>query len=193
MMCVFFTPPSIADRQALTLGSIPDVMTPLLISRSASFRFKVKRSFLFLSRIPSTSVRKISFSAFRVAAMAPAAVSALMLYVLPFASTPIGAITGMNLFSSRERMIWGDMDSTSPTSPRSIPCPFRGTQLPCLNKPPVFAGQADSPSPVLIDPVDDLLIDLPSEHHLDDIHGLSVGDPDPLDEDRLLPHLGHDL
>src|SRR3989304_6863123 len=39
IMCVFFTPPSIADRQALTFGRIAERLSPLLLARRAPFRF----------------------------------------------------------------------------------------------------------------------------------------------------------
>ena len=45
-------------------------------------------------RMPSTSVRKTSFSASSVSAIAPATVSALMLYAWPLRSEPIVAMTG---------------------------------------------------------------------------------------------------
>jgi hypothetical protein len=42
---------------------------------------------------------------------------------------------------------------------------------------------------VAVDQADDLFVNLPHEDHLDDVHGLFVGHPHPLDEFRLLPQL----
>lgn len=47
-----------------------------------------------LFKTPATSVKSNSRCAFNAPAIAPAAVSALQLYVCPDSSTPIGAITG---------------------------------------------------------------------------------------------------
>src|SRR4030095_8790818 len=56
------------------------------------------------SRTPWTSVRWISFSARRAAAMSPATRSALMLYVSPPLPTPTGAMTGTTPLSVRSLM-----------------------------------------------------------------------------------------
>ena len=50
----------------------------------------------------------------------------------------------------------------------------------------VLAGQADGAAAVLVDQIDDVLVDLPAEHHLDHVHGLGVGDAHALDELALL-------
>ena len=50
----------------------------------------------------------------------------------------------------------------------------------------VLAGQADRLAAVTVDEVDDILVDLAAEHHLDHVHGLFVGDAHALDELALL-------
>ena len=53
----------------------------------------------------------------------------------------------------------------------------------------VLAGQADRLAAVLVDEADDVLVDLAAQHHLDDVHGLVVGDAHALDELALLAQL----
>ena len=40
----------------------------------------------------------------------------------------------------------------------------------------IFAGHAESLTPILVDKVNNVLIDQPAKHHFDDIHGGAVGD-----------------
>src|SRR5262245_43089876 len=79
MLWAFAMPPSRARSEDSTLGSMPPSITPSLTSRSASLRASVLISLRSESRMPWTSVRWISFSAPRAAAMSPATRSALML------------------------------------------------------------------------------------------------------------------
>ena len=51
-------------------------------------------SFLLLSNTPSTSVNKRSLFTFNVSAINPAATSALILYLFPLSSKPIGETIG---------------------------------------------------------------------------------------------------
>ena len=71
------------------------------------------------SKIPFISVRRISFSAFKLSATFPATTSALIFKKLPSLFTPIGAITGIDpediiFFNSETRIL-----STFPTNPKS--------------------------------------------------------------------------
>ena len=50
----------------------------------------------------------------------------------------------------------------------------------------VLAGEADRLAAGLVDELDDFLVDLAAEHHLDHVHGLGVGDAHALDELALL-------
>ena len=43
---------------------------------------------------------------------------------------------------------------------------------------------------MLVDQVDDFLVDLPAEHHFDEIHGFGIGDAHALDEFALLADAG---
>jgi hypothetical protein len=60
-------------------------------------------------------------------------------------------------------------------------------QLFGANETAVLAGQAYRLAAGLIDQVDNVLVDLATEHHLDDFHRLSVGDAHALDEPPFLP------
>ena len=46
----------------------------------------------------------------------------------------------------------------------------------------ILPGQAHGLAARGIDELDDLLVDLARQHHFDDIHGLGIGDPHPLNE-----------
>ena len=72
--------------------------------------------------MPSTSVRKMIFSADSAAAISPATVSALTLYASPESSAPTLATTGMLASASRSRTSVLT-SSTSPTKPRSTSLP----------------------------------------------------------------------
>ena len=58
-----------------------------------------------------------------------------------------------------------------------------------LDEPAVLAAQSHRPAAVLVDEADDLLVDLPHQDHLDDIHGFLIRDAHTLDELRFLPQL----
>src|SRR5207253_2289266 len=79
MLWALAVPPSRARSDDSTFGSIPPSMTPASISRAASFSVSVLRRVPSWSRMPPTSVRWTSFSAWRAAAIWPATRSALML------------------------------------------------------------------------------------------------------------------
>ena len=84
--------------QLVTFGSIPPEITPASISLFASLRSRTEIRELLSSgfmHTPSTSVKNASFSAFIAPAIAHAASSALILYVSPASSIPIGAIIGI--------------------------------------------------------------------------------------------------
>src|SRR3990172_4261405 len=55
----------------------------------------------------------------------------------------------------------------------------------------VLAGEADGPPAVEVDQAHDLLVDLADEDHLDDVHGLRVGDPHAPDKARFLAEALH--
>ena len=57
----------------------------------------------------------------------------------------------------------------------------------------VLAGQADGLAAVLVDQVDDVLVHLAAEHHLDDFHGFGIGDAHALDELALLADAGQQV
>ena len=78
-----------------TFGNIPFSITPFLMRELASFFFNDDISFPSPPEIPGTFVRTINFSALSAEAIFEAAWSALILYVTPLLSHPIGAITGM--------------------------------------------------------------------------------------------------
>ena len=50
----------------------------------------------------------------------------------------------------------------------------------------VLAGQTDRKAALAVDEMDDLLVHLPAEHHLDDVHRLRIGHPHALDEFAFL-------
>ena len=57
----------------------------------------------------------------------------------------------------------------------------------------VLAGQADRLAALLVDQVDDVLVDLPAEHHFDDFHGFGIGDAHALDELAFLADTGQQV
>jgi hypothetical protein len=78
------------------------------------------------------------------------------------------------------------MSPTWPTSIRSLVVVLVGQQqFLGANEAAVLAGQADRLATGLIDQVDHVLVDLTTEHHLDDFHRFGVGDAHPLDEFAL--------
>ena len=62
----------------------------------------------------------------------------------------------------------------------------RKQHLPRPDESAVLTGEADRLAARLIDERHDFLVDLAAEHHLDDVHGLGVGDAHALDEFALL-------
>ena len=74
---------------------MPPTTTFFAISSSASSIVNSGIKLPFLSRTPVTSVSIIILDAFIAAEIAPAAVSALILYVKPSFPIPTGAITGI--------------------------------------------------------------------------------------------------
>ena len=46
----------------------------------------------------------------------------------------------------------------------------------------VLAGQPDRTTAMLVEVADDLLVDLPDQHHLHHRHGFGIGDPHAPDE-----------
>src|SRR5690606_7644852 len=70
--------------------------------------------------------------------------------------------------------------------------PFAGPVLvgqhffPGLDHAAVLAGQPDRLAAGFIDHHDDVLLDLPAQHPLDDLHGFGVGDAHALDEFAFL-------
>mmetsp|Transcript_62274 Transcript_62274/g.197181 ORF Transcript_62274/g.197181 Transcript_62274/m.197181 type:complete len:244 (+) Transcript_62274:512-1243(+) len=122
MMCVARTPWARDLTQHSTLGimppaRMPSVMSFLVPAMSVSVT-RVPTSSLSM-RMPGTSVISTSFSAFRAAAISPAAVSALILRAWPVGSAATDAITGMMSWSTRILTMVGSMAVTSPTYPRS--------------------------------------------------------------------------
>ncbi len=57
----------------------------------------------------------------------------------------------------------------------------------------ILAGQADGLAALLVDQVDDFLVHLAAEHHLDDFHGFRIGDAHALDELALLADAGEQV
>ena len=93
-----------ASMQLLSLGSMPPPIKPSPISFFASETVSSEiRVFLSEGSLytPSISVRNASFSAETALAIAHAASSALILYVLYSSSRPIGHTIGRKSFSSR--------------------------------------------------------------------------------------------
>lgn len=78
-MCAASTSFSMAWIQVSILGIMPPEMIPSLVSLRASLMVSSLMSSLSLFRTPATSVSMMSLAAPRAAAIAPAAVSALML------------------------------------------------------------------------------------------------------------------
>ena len=85
MITAALVPEFKVSKQVFILGIIPPVMILLLIIFSIRFFERVKTSFLFLSKTPGTSVKRRILSAFNALAIDPAAVSAFILKVSPFA------------------------------------------------------------------------------------------------------------
>src|SRR5215469_7316345 len=83
MICVLATPSLSASIQHSAFGIIPSEIVPRAIRRLARVTSRVETSLLLWSRMPATSVIRISFSALTAEAILPAARSALMLYVSP--------------------------------------------------------------------------------------------------------------
>ena len=67
--------------------------------------------------MPATSVKRRSLLAFIAPAIAPATVSALILYVLPFLSIPKGATTGMRPLAIVSSIIFVAIFIGLPTNP----------------------------------------------------------------------------
>ena len=63
--------------------------------------------------------------------------------------------------------------------------PRRPSQLFGADQVAVLARQADGDASGLVDGRDDLLVDGARKHHLDDVHGLPVGDPEAIDKPAL--------
>ena len=57
----------------------------------------------------------------------------------------------------------------------------------------VLACKADGLAAVLVDQVDDVLVYLPAEHHLDDFHGFGIGNAHALNELALLANTGEQI
>mmetsp|Transcript_6996 Transcript_6996/g.20432 ORF Transcript_6996/g.20432 Transcript_6996/m.20432 type:complete len:394 (+) Transcript_6996:25-1206(+) len=119
MMIAASTCERTASVAVCSLGTMPPLMVPSATSEDTSESESCVSSFMFLSSTPATSVRSIRRLACRAPAMAPAAVSAFTLLLLPFASTPTGATTGMTPSAERCRSRDTSTTSGSPTSPRS--------------------------------------------------------------------------
>src|SRR4051794_32542092 len=121
-MCAERTPFSTAWMQAAIFGIMPPVRTPSsTITRNAfasTWLMSDDGTSTSPSR-PSTSVRYTTFSAPSASAIAPATVSALMLYDWPARSAPMVDTTGISSSASSRCTIPGLTASTSPTNPRS--------------------------------------------------------------------------
>src|SRR5208282_4919718 len=61
------------------------------------------------------------------------------------------------------------------------------SHLPCLDQSAILAAEPDRAAALGIDRRDELLVDRPGENHLDDLHRLAVGNPQPVDEAALDP------
>jgi len=66
----------------------------------------------------------------------------------------------------------------------------RQQQLARADEGAVLAGEADRLAARLVDELDDLLVHLAAEHHLDHVHRLGIGDAHALHELALLAELG---
>ena len=85
-------------------GIMPPESVPLFDISWASFNDRCSIIFCSLLRTPSTSVRSISLLASTAEAIAPAAVSALILNVSSLSPIPIGAMTGIISVDSKAHM-----------------------------------------------------------------------------------------
>mmetsp|Transcript_8066 Transcript_8066/g.24146 ORF Transcript_8066/g.24146 Transcript_8066/m.24146 type:complete len:200 (+) Transcript_8066:942-1541(+) len=160
MMCAAWTPWAMERTQHWTLGIIPPAITSLSIRPRvvwmSSSLYRVPTSSLS-SMTPGTSVIRMSFSAPRLAAISPAAMSAFTLRDCPFSSEATEAMTGMLLFSTMARMRLGSTPVTSPTKPSSL-------SLVCLAD-IMFASLPQSPTafpPALLMRLTMLLFTLPA-------------------------------
>ena len=139
------------------------------------------------TRRPSTSVRKISFSASSASASAPATVSALMLYAWP-------GVVGADRRHHRDQALGeepledGRVDHRHVADEAEVDVPRRRR-----DQPGVLAGEADRQRPVHVDGGDDVAVDLADEHHAGDVEGVRVGDPQPVAELGLLAEPRHEL
>ena len=110
------TPFFFASKAANNFGVMPPIIILSLISFLPLLADIFEIIFLLSSKIPFISVRRISFSAFKLSATFPATTSALIFRKLPSLFTPIGAITGIDpedivFFNSETRIL-----STLPTN-----------------------------------------------------------------------------
>ena len=61
----------------------------------------------------------------------------------------------------------------------------RNLEFARLDQARILAGQANGTAAMLVDQVDDILVDLPAQHHLDHVHGLRVSHPHAIDKFAL--------
>ncbi len=119
--------------------------------------------------------------------MAPATVSALMLYAWPPGSVPIVAITGMQVLVQQaphdRRVDVGDVADEAEVDVA------RGGD----DQPRIGPANADGQRAVHVDRGDDLRVDLTDEHHAGDVDGLGVGHPQSVAELGLLAEASHQL
>ena len=111
------TPLSMASSAVSVLGIIPPAMVPSVMSSriwAAVISVKTSPSAFFT---PATSVSSKRRSALSAPAIAPAAVSPLILNVSPFSPAPRGAITGIMLPLNRSIRIVASMAAGVPTKP----------------------------------------------------------------------------
>ena len=125
-----------AARAARILGTMPPLMTPSAIRRSASSAVIVASFSPAASRMPSTSVIRTSWRAPSPAAIPAAASSALTLQTMPCSSRARGATTATCPATSSESR----KSRRSPTTWATSPSP--GTRSPIM-KPP---STPDSPT-----------------------------------------------
>ena len=62
-----------------------------------------------------------------------------------------------------------------------------------LKQPAVHTGKSDGIPAVTFHHVDQRLVDLPCQHHLRDVHGLSVRDAESVNEDSFFPQPLHQV
>ena len=136
---------------------------------------------------PATSVRYTSFSASSASAIAPATVSALMLYAWPASSTPIVAMTGISSSRSSRSTIVGSIVAHVADEAEAR------VALVDPDEAGVLAREPDRVRAVLVDRRDDLAVDLADERHAHDVDGLGVGDPQAVDELGLLAEPAHEV